>query len=116
MPVRSRSTCPPWFCPDCAEPHPGTMRCPKALERRRAYDRDRGARLYGTRRWRDLRRAFLLSHCDCVMCGRPAQVVDHREPHRGDPALFWRLSNLQSLCKPCHDSTKRRAENRDSAQ
>lgn len=27
----------------------------------------------------------------------------HRVPHRGDPVLFWE-GELESLCKPCHDS------------
>ena len=40
----------------------------------------------------------------------PATVVDHIKPHKGDEALFWDAGNLQSLCKPCHDSTKQRIE------
>ena len=32
-----------------------------------------------------------------------ATVVDHIQPHRGDPKLFWDQSNWQSLCKRCHD-------------
>jgi 5-methylcytosine-specific restriction protein A len=43
----------------------------------------------------------------CVMCRRagivvPATDADHVVPHRGDPALFWNLANLQGLCGPCH--------------
>ncbi len=40
----------------------------------------------------------------------PATVADHIEPHRGDAHLFW-YGKLQSLCKACHDSDKRREEN-----
>ena len=35
-----------------------------------------------------------------------ATVVDHIEPHNGDWNRF-RLSPVQSLCKPCHDGAKR---------
>lgn len=101
----------PWFCPACAAPHPGGRRCPRALERRRAYDRARGGRLYGTRRWRDFRRAWLLANPACVKCGKPASLVDHVVPHRGDPELFWRTGNHQSLCDHCHNSTKKCEEN-----
>lgn len=51
----------------------------------------------------------------CVMCRQrgkltPANVVDHILPHRGDAALFWDRANLQSVCKLCHDSAKKRKE------
>ncbi|MDF2809516.1 MAG: endonuclease [Microvirga sp.] len=39
-----------------------------------------------------------------------ATVVDHERPHRGDEVLFWDTNNLQSLCAPCHDGTKKRIE------
>lgn len=32
-----------------------------------------------------------------------ATVVDHIRPHRGRWELFVDMSNLQSLCKSCHD-------------
>ncbi|MDU4255568.1 HNH endonuclease signature motif containing protein [Pseudomonas sp.] len=49
---------------------------------------------------------------ECMKLGRrrPATVVDHIVPHRGDSVLFWRRSNWQPLCKPCHDSYKQRVE------
>ena len=31
-----------------------------------------------------------------------ATDVDYIVPHRGDPALFYDETNLQSLCKACH--------------
>ncbi|MEY4427219.1 MAG: hypothetical protein RL535_1517 [Pseudomonadota bacterium] len=39
-----------------------------------------------------------------------ASVVDHIKPHRGDMSLFADPSNLQSLCKQCHDSRKQAVE------
>jgi hypothetical protein len=35
-----------------------------------------------------------------------ATICDHVEPHHGDVNRFW-LGPFQSLCKECHDSTKR---------
>lgn len=72
------------------------------------------SRGYG-HKWRKAREAYLKQHPLCVFCqqrGRltPATVVDHIEPHRGDMKLFWRRSNWQSLCKPCHDRDKARIE------
>lgn len=51
----------------------------------------------------------------CQCCGRiegdtSKLVADHIIPHRGDPALFWDMSNLQTLTKQCHDSNKQRLE------
>ena len=34
---------------------------------------------------------------------------DHVEPHHGDVNKFW-LGPFQSLCKECHDSTKKFVE------
>ncbi|MCH2551259.1 MAG: HNH endonuclease [Alcanivorax sp.] len=69
---------------------------------------------YG-RRWRKAREDFLAANPLCVFCqkrGRvaAATVVDHIVPHRGDMKLFWRRSNWQALCKPCHDIDKQRLE------
>src|SRR5262245_3293943 len=47
----------------------------------------------------------------CLEAGRvePATVVDHVHPHGGDINRF-RLGELQSLCKLCHDKTKQLIE------
>ncbi len=66
--------------------------------------------LYHTRRWRDMRLVFLAEHPCCAMCGAPASIVDHKQPHRGDEELFYSEANLQALCKSCH-SAKTLAEN-----
>lgn len=39
-----------------------------------------------------------------------ATVVDHRTPHRGDRALFFDATNLQSLCDTHHSGSKQREE------
>lgn len=46
------------------------------------------------------------------MCGAPATVVDHIQPHRGDMNIFWREGNHQSLCRSCHNSAKQKLERR----
>jgi len=71
--------------------------------------------LYTTHRWRKLRVEQLRRQPLCEMCfnhGKitEANVVDHKEPHRGDMDRFW-AGPFQSLCKHCHDSHKQRAEN-----
>lgn len=75
------------------------------------------ARLYRTKAWHRLRTITLRDNPLCVYCeqlGRltPATVVDHVVPHKGDEGLFYDQGNLQSLCKPCHDSVKARQEAR----
>ncbi|MFT0137292.1 HNH endonuclease [Alcanivoracaceae bacterium MT1] len=69
---------------------------------------------YG-KRWQKAREQFLAENPLCVFCQarglvRAATVVDHKIPHKGDMKLFWRRSNWQALCKPCHDIDKQRLE------
>lgn len=71
---------------------------------------------YKLARWRTLRlEVFLRDRYTCHMCDAiEAQtsrlVCDHVRPHRGDERRFWDILNLQTLCKPCHDGAKQRAE------
>lgn len=74
-------------------------------------------RWYDTARWARLRMAvFVRDHFTCCMCGKvegdTSQLVcDHVKPHRGIAALFWAMTNLQTLCKsPCHDKHKQALE------
>jgi len=66
---------------------------------------------YHIARWRHpvwgLRSRALAHSPLCVDCRRTGAVVeatevDHIVPHRGDPALFWSLTNVQTLCRACH--------------
>jgi 5-methylcytosine-specific restriction protein A len=77
----------------------------RELDRQRPSAARRG---YGSR-WRRVRAAYLARHPWCVPCqaaGRlkPATIVDHVVPHRGDPVLFWDEGNWAAMCKPCHDA------------
>ena len=65
---------------------------------RRGYDRH----------WGKARRLFLMDHPLCVHCSErglvvEATVVDHIQPHRGDPGKFWDRDNWQPLCIRCHN-------------
>jgi len=67
-------------------------------------------------KWRRESKEFLaLPHnrlCACG-CGRVADCVDHKVPHRGDMKLFWDRKNWQPLASsPCHASRKQRMEHR----
>jgi 5-methylcytosine-specific restriction endonuclease McrA len=73
------------------------------------------AHLYNTKEWKKLRFRHLHYYPRCVICasaGRATQatVVDHRVRHGGDLKLFYDPTNLDSMCKQCHDSYKQRKE------
>lgn len=71
---------------------------------------------YGLQVWKDLSwKVRLAAKFRCAMCGRHdpnkgGMVADHIKPHRGDRALFFDESNLQCLCKRCHDKVKQSEE------
>jgi 5-methylcytosine-specific restriction endonuclease McrA len=72
-------------------------------------------KLYKTARWQKLRLAHIRDSPICVYCARSheisvADIVDHIRPHKGNTELFFDANNLQSLCKPHHDSEKQREE------
>jgi 5-methylcytosine-specific restriction enzyme A len=67
-----------------------------------AQHRDRNSlALYHSAAWRKARGEFLAAHPVCS-CGVPATIVDHIDPHRGDPAIFWDRRRWQPLCASCH--------------
>lgn len=70
--------------------------------------------LYTVKRWRALRARQLRDEPLCRFCrarGKvtAANICDHVQPHQGDMVKFW-AGPFQSLCKPCHDSTKQAME------
>lgn len=73
-------------------------------------------KLYGSERWRKRSKHQLRREPWCRFClvrgeVTVATVADHIFPHHGDVNQFW-CGALQSLCRPCHDSGKKFAENR----
>lgn len=73
---------------------------------------------YQLAEWKRLRiQTFTRDHFTCQMagCGRiegdtSKLICDHITPHKGDRDLFFDAQNLQTLCKPCHDTVKQREE------
>lgn len=62
-----------------------------------------------------MRHYQLVNNPLCIMCDQvgvttAATVVDHVNPHKGDPSKFYDADNLQSLCECCHNKHKQRAE------
>lgn len=59
-----------------------------------------------------VRDLFTCQRCGVIEADTSQLVADHKRPHRGVEALFWDITNLWTLCKPCHDSWKQREERR----
>ena len=83
---------------------------PKWMQERKAHagrkqpNRD----VYGTNRWTMLARLHKQHNPVCIACEAiglvsPAEVTDHIVPINNGGAP-WEWSNLQSLCRRCHDS------------
>lgn len=71
---------------------------------------------YSSRPWFKVRSKVLkASGYRCAMCGTGvagayAGVVDHIIPRRIRPDLALDMTNLQTLCRPCHDRIKKKHE------
>ena len=81
-------------------------RSPEAAEYRR---------LYKTARWRILRLQQLAAEPLCQKCSTDehpvsATVVNHKQEHKGDLALFFDPENVESVCAPCHDGPIQQTE------
>lgn len=81
------------------------------------YEHSRGsARQRGyTAEWDKAAKTYKVLHPFCVGCHAiglrgNADVVDHVEPHKGDPAKFWDQTMWQSACRWHHDVVKKRLE------
>ena len=58
-------------------------------------------KIYWSKEWRRLREDILTENPFCK-CKRPATVVDHIIPVR-EGGEVWDLSNLQAMCRYCHN-------------
>lgn len=116
MPIKAPRIC------SCGKVVPSGALCSceerRNRERKARFDKKRPtARQRGyTAEWELESKAFLMlsenRHCACG-CGRIADMVDHKIPHRGDQRLFWDRSNWQPMAsRPCHVSKKQRLERR----
>ena len=64
---------------------------------------------YNSKAWRRLSKAFMLSrYYICERCGRPAEIVHHKQhlnpANIHDPAISLNPANLESLCLQCHNT------------
>lgn len=100
---------PGYSCPDCKKPQPTANPQSPNPPTVSKYDHKREwSPLYDQARWRNpqygLKAACLRKNPICMICNRaPSKVVHHVIDHRGDLKLFFDFSNLQALCKACHD-------------
>ena len=69
-------------------------------------------RFYLSPKWKDTRQkvlrrdGYICQECGCKALGkrfgRPTPEVDHILPRKEYPKLAYDMSNLRTLCKPCH--------------
>ena len=72
---------------------------------------------YKTAEWGALRKAtFVRDAYACVECGRVTvrPVCNHKIRHMGRRELFFEPTNLETVCKACHDSTIQARERADA--
>ena len=84
----------------------------KTVKKWRTPEAESYRKLYSRKQWKDLRaRALLRDLYTCQRCKVPLKrgtmhpqsaVVHHIKAHKGDPALFFDINNLQSVCWSCH--------------
>ena len=100
-------------------------RCPScAAQSNRMYDKvyrnKEASKFYHSREWRQARDRHLKKHPLCVVCNRPADIVDHKD-EISDGGCKLCPENLQSMCQTHHnqktaDTTKRRGGAVESLQ
>ena len=103
---------PPVACSSCGRAKPcGCFKQVRGTEAKPFSKGDykgQNSKLYDRSRWRHptkgLQACILRRDIICRICNRAASTVaDHIRDHHGDEALFFDPTNLQGLCKWCHD-------------
>ena len=83
----------------------------READARRGSARERGYTAEWDRSARDhLKANPLCRYCALDGLVRPAGLVDHLYPHKGDQDLFWDARYWVSSCDPCHNGFKQRIE------
>jgi 5-methylcytosine-specific restriction protein A len=85
------------YCAECIAANPAVI---ARIENKQPY-----RHLYLTSRWRNkLSPAIIYRDPVCKICNHnPSTVADHKQDHKGNEQLFFDPTNLQGICKPCHD-------------
>lgn len=84
---------------------------------RRSVEAQDYRKWYGLKAWQAARKAQLAKHPLCERCRAirrvtEATVVNHRQPHKGNWALFISPANHESACAPHHDRLIQKEEAR----
>ena len=74
---------------------------------RRTESKAERDKFYGSKRWRELRLAYLRANPLCVACLKfdlvvEADTVHHLKERLEAPELAYDWSNLEASCGPCH--------------
>lgn len=65
---------------------------------------DEVMKFYKSKEWREVRQQALKRDCfTCSMCGGLANLVHHKTEVRTDWTRRLDLSNLESVCRECHN-------------
>ncbi len=89
----------------------------EAAQYRHLYKDQRWCGPHGIRRQAFLRDGYTCQRCQCIVVMRDrhhpsAAVAHHKVKHRGDPKLFFDLSNVETVCKSDHDKLIQKEEAR----
>ena len=93
------------------------LRSAEATAYRALYADKRWRGPHGIRRQALKRDGYICQRCGCILVEGnrhhpQAATVNHKTPHRGDPALFFDLANTESVCKSDHDRLIQKEEAR----
>jgi len=95
-------------------PHPRSV---EAEQYRKLYRDKRWCGPNGVRQQALVRDLYTCQRCHCIVIEgnrhHPrAAIANHKRPHKGDPELFFELTNVETVCKSCHDTRIQREEAR----
>jgi 5-methylcytosine-specific restriction endonuclease McrA len=118
VPERLYQRCNERSCPNRTNARGGYCEVHQKNNQRTRQASDRGHALYSTALWRKVKRGFQMKYperawvCQSIdpntkqMCGRPAKIVHHTIPHRGDLFIFMGGIDFELLagaCQACHN-------------
>lgn len=78
---------------------------PKRVEGKKFVSKERVERqaMYNTN-WVKYRIRFLHHNPQCYCCPNKSNIIDHIVPHKGNPELFWDITNFIPVCTTCHNT------------